>query len=163
MLFGRSVMTLCNSMDYSPPGYSVHEFSRQEYWSRLPFPSPEDLPKPGIEPGSPALQVDSLLTEPPGKPKSRMPSPYHICNILIQKKYSLFPWKSSLAGQPVFYLTVQLQGCLNVFPTWQLVFPRAYDPREREQRGNHNSFYGLVLAVSHFYFHRIIYSLEASQ
>ena len=39
------------------------EFSRQEYWNGLPFPSPEDLPDPGIEPGSPALQVDSLLTE----------------------------------------------------------------------------------------------------
>ena len=39
------------------------EFSRQEYWSGLPFPSPGDLPNPGIEPGSPALQVDSLLSE----------------------------------------------------------------------------------------------------
>ena len=39
-------------------------FSRQEYWNGLPFPSPEDLPNPGIEPGSPpALQADSLLTE----------------------------------------------------------------------------------------------------
>ena len=38
-------------------------FSRQEYWSGLPFPSPGDLPNPGIEPGSPALQADSLLTE----------------------------------------------------------------------------------------------------
>ena len=45
------------------------EFSRQEYWSGLPFPSP-DLPDPGIEPGSPALQVDSLPSEPPGKPNS---------------------------------------------------------------------------------------------
>ena len=43
------------------------EFSRQEYWSGLPFPSPGDLPDPGIEPGSLALQADSLLTEPPGK------------------------------------------------------------------------------------------------
>ena len=42
-------------------------FSRQEYWSGLPFPSPGDLPNPGIEPGSPALQADPLLTEPPGK------------------------------------------------------------------------------------------------
>ena len=41
--------------------------SRQEYWSGLPFPSPEDLPDPGIEPGSPALQADALLSEPPGK------------------------------------------------------------------------------------------------
>ena len=36
------------------------EFSRQDYWSGLPFPSPGDLPDPGIEPGSPALQADSL-------------------------------------------------------------------------------------------------------
>ena len=39
-------------------------FSRQEYWSGLPFPPQEDLPNPGIKPGSPALQADSLLTEP---------------------------------------------------------------------------------------------------
>ena len=38
-------------------------FSRQEYWSGLPFPSPGDFPNPGIEPWSPALQADSLLTE----------------------------------------------------------------------------------------------------
>ena len=43
-------------------------FSRQEYWSGLPFPSPGDLPNPGIEPKPPALQEDSLLSEPPGKP-----------------------------------------------------------------------------------------------
>ena len=41
-------------------------FSRQGYWSGLPFPSPEDLPHPGIEARSPALQADSLLSEPPG-------------------------------------------------------------------------------------------------
>ena len=40
------------------------EFSRQEYWSELPLPSPGHLPDPGIEPGSPALQADSLLSEP---------------------------------------------------------------------------------------------------
>ena len=42
-------------------------FSRQEYWSGLPFPSPGDLPNPGIERRSPALQVDSLPAEPPGQ------------------------------------------------------------------------------------------------
>ena len=42
-------------------------FSRQEYWSGLPFPSPGDLPHPGMEPGSPALQADSLPTKPLGK------------------------------------------------------------------------------------------------
>jgi len=44
-------------------------FSRQEYWHELPFPSPRDLPDPGIEPMSPALQADSLPTELQGKLK----------------------------------------------------------------------------------------------
>ena len=43
-------------------------FSRQEYWSVLPLPSPGDLPEPGIEPGSPAFQTDPLWSESPGKP-----------------------------------------------------------------------------------------------
>ena len=59
-------------MDCSPAGSSVHEFSRQEYWNGLLFPSPEDLLNPGIEPGSPVLQADSLLSEPPWK------SPFHL-------------------------------------------------------------------------------------
>ena len=44
-------------------------FSRQEYRSGLPFPSPGDLPDPGIEPRSPALQADALPSEPPRKPE----------------------------------------------------------------------------------------------
>ena len=44
------------------------EFSRQGYWSGLPFSSPGDLPHPGTESGSPALQADPLLSEPPWKP-----------------------------------------------------------------------------------------------
>ena len=47
------------------------KFSRQEYWSGLSFPSPGNLPNPGIKPGSPALQTDCLLSEPPGKPRVR--------------------------------------------------------------------------------------------
>ena len=43
-------------------------FSRQENWSGVPFPSPGDLPDPGIEPRSPALWADALTSEPPGKP-----------------------------------------------------------------------------------------------
>ena len=45
------------------------EFSRQEYWSGLPFPFPGHIPNPGIEPRFPALQADSLASEPPGKPQ----------------------------------------------------------------------------------------------
>ena len=44
------------------------EFSRQEFWSGLPFPSPGHFPEPGTEPGSPAMQADTLPSEPPGKP-----------------------------------------------------------------------------------------------
>ena len=47
----------------APPSMA---FSRQEYWSGFPFPSPGDLPNPGIEPRSPALQADALASEPPG-------------------------------------------------------------------------------------------------
>ena len=47
-------------------------FSRQEYWSGLPFPSPGDLPDPGIKPRSPALHADILTSEPPGKPQPKI-------------------------------------------------------------------------------------------
>ena len=47
------------------------EFSRQEHWSGLPFPSPGDLPDPGIEPGSPTLRAEALPSEPPGKLNAR--------------------------------------------------------------------------------------------
>ena len=61
-----SCMTLCDSLDYSPPG-SVHGFSRQEYWSGLPFPSAGGLPDPGIKPASTALAGRFFTAEPPGK------------------------------------------------------------------------------------------------
>ena len=60
-----SCPTLCDLMDIQSM-----EFSRPEHWSGQPFPSPRDLPKPGIKPRSPALQADSLPAEPPGKPKN---------------------------------------------------------------------------------------------
>ena len=53
------------TVDYQAP-LSIG-FSRQEFWSGSPLPSPEDLPDPGIEPGSPTLQTDALPSEPPGK------------------------------------------------------------------------------------------------
>ena len=57
-------------------------FSRQEYWSGLPFPSPGDLPDPGIELRSPAFQADTLTSEPPGKSKIKYISPFFIMVIL---------------------------------------------------------------------------------
>ena len=60
--------TLCNAMDCSLPGSSVHGFSRWEYWSGLPCPPPGDLPHLGIKPVSPALTGVFFTTEPSGKP-----------------------------------------------------------------------------------------------
>ena len=66
-------------------------FSRQEYWSGLPFPPPGDLPNPGIKPRSPALQADSLLSEPPGKPK-------HTGRGSLSLLYGIFPTRVSSWG-----------------------------------------------------------------
>ena len=69
LLFSHQVMSNSSQHPWTiarqtPPSMG---FPRQEYWSGLPFSSPGDLPDPGIEPRSPALQVDSLLSEPPEK------------------------------------------------------------------------------------------------
>ena len=65
------VAQLCPTL-YDPMDHIAYqdplsmEFSKQEYWSGLPFPPPGELPNPGTEPTPPALQADSLLSEPPG-------------------------------------------------------------------------------------------------
>ena len=63
----QSCPTLCNPMDCSLPGSSIHGILQQGYWSGLPFPSPGDLPDPGIESRSAALEADALTSEPPGE------------------------------------------------------------------------------------------------
>ena len=77
-----SILAWKNSRTEEPGGLQSMGFSRQEYWSGLPFPSPGDLPNPGIEPGSPALQADSLPTKIQGKPilDKHM---YQICGLQI--------------------------------------------------------------------------------
>ena len=67
-LVAHLCLTLCDSTDYNLPGSSLH--GDLEYWSGLPCPPPGDPPNPEIEPKCPALQVDSLQSEPPGKPKN---------------------------------------------------------------------------------------------
>ena len=69
-------------------------FSRQEYWSGLPFPSPGNLPHPGIKPGSPALQWDPLPTEPPGKPILSMGDCVNQHSLWGREKKTLIqPWE----------------------------------------------------------------------
>ena len=76
------------------------EFSRQEYWSGLPFPSPGDLPDPGIAPGSPAFQADALTSEPPGKPN---------LDSLLKSRDITLPTKAHLVKAMVF--PVVTYGC----------------------------------------------------
>ena len=62
----QSCPTLCDLVDYSLPGSSVHVILQARILEWLPFPSPEDLADPGVKPGSSALEADTLTSEPPG-------------------------------------------------------------------------------------------------
>ena len=68
-LVAQLCLTLCNPME-SARLLGPWGFSRQEYWSGLPYPPPGNLPNPGIKSRSTTVQADSLLSEPPGKPKN---------------------------------------------------------------------------------------------
>ena len=79
-------------------------FFRQDYWSGLPFPSPGNLPDPGIQPGSPALQADSLLTEPPGKP------------LLLLSHFSHVQFFETVARQAPLSMGFSRQECWSGLP-----------------------------------------------
>ena len=87
LLFKVKVKSLTRVRFFATPWTVAHQaplsmgFSRQEYWSGLPFPSSGDLPYPGIEPRSPALQADTLTSEPPGK------YTYYLKTVMIQLEY----------------------------------------------------------------------------
>jgi len=90
-------------------------FSRQEYWSGLPFPSPGDLPDPGIEPRSPLLKLDSLPSEPPGKP--------HMSDKHKQKEWNkpecyLWTGKNGRTSQTYNMNTTQIM--YHLYATWPL-------------------------------------------
>ena len=80
----RLFVTPWTEAHQAPPSM---KFSRQEYWSGLPFPSPGNLPNLGIEPGSPALGADALLSEPPGKP-GMLPETFRKCLSVPRASYS---------------------------------------------------------------------------
>ena len=87
VLVAQSCPTLRDPMDCSPLASFVHGFQRQEYSSRLPFPSPGDRPYPGIKLGSLVLQVDSLPSEPPCR-----------FDPWIRK----IPWRKAWQSTPIF-------------------------------------------------------------
>ena len=82
----QSCPTLCDPWTVAHQAPPSMGFSRQECWSGLPFPSPGDLPNPGIEPRSPALEADALTFEPPGKPFLGHSKPKsQICSIWVSQ------------------------------------------------------------------------------
>jgi len=85
------------------------EFSRPQYWSGQPFPSPGDLPNSGIKPRSPTLQVDSLPAEPQGKPKKTgVSSLFLLQQIFLPQELNGFPalqadsLPTELSGKPIY-------------------------------------------------------------
>ena len=94
-----SCPTLCDPMGHSPPGCSVHDIPRQEFWNGWPLPSPRDLTDPGIKPISPELVDELFSTESPGKLRF-----WILCK--KEKQTSSFPHESSiqwLFSQVVFF------------------------------------------------------------
>ena len=81
MLVTELGLTLCNPKDYSLPDFSLHGILQAIILEWVAFPSPGDLPAPGIEPASPALQADSLLSDLPGKPTLHIRT--LICNVVL--------------------------------------------------------------------------------
>ena len=102
-------------MDYSPTRLLLPwNFSRQESWSGLPFPSSGDLPNPGIKPPSPALQADDLQSEPPGKILLKSESESHsVVSDSLQSHGLCSSWNSPGQNTRVSSLFL-LQG---IFPT----------------------------------------------
>ena len=96
----RLFATLWTVAYQAPPSMG---FSRQEYWSGLPLPSPGDLPKPGIEPGSPTLEADALTSEPPGKPNIYIHMYIFVYIVLVSNHVQIFcdPTDHSPAGSSV--------------------------------------------------------------
>ena len=87
----QSCPTLCEPWIIACQALLSVEFSRQEYWSGLPCPSPGDLPNPGIKPESPALQADSLPSEPPGKLRRVVwPGPVFLETLSVSMFWSFF-------------------------------------------------------------------------
>ena len=117
----------CDPRDCSPPGSSVHAiFSRQEYWSGLPFPSAEALPDPGVRPEPPALHADSSLLSPCGcvlnalvGPLSLRLHPLTVSLLLYIPDYSFFSFSSKY-----FLLSFNLEDSVHIVSLfWNVLCP----------------------------------------
>ena len=121
----QSCPTLCDLWTVAHQAPPSMGFSRQEYWSGLPFPSPGDLPNPGIELRSPILQADTLTSEPPGKQnlskEDRIPQHSHTTFIksLIYQSSTMNSWgDSSLLNvlcKTAFWISLEALSSLPMF------------------------------------------------
>ena len=102
------VLTLCDSVDCSPPAPLSMKFSMHEYWSRLPFPSPGDLPNPRIVSFVSCIAGGFLLTEPSRKPCTNIS--IHNCCCSVPKLYRTLcdPMDCSTPGFPILHVSQSL-------------------------------------------------------
>ena len=110
-------------------------FYRQEYWSVLSCPSPGDLTNPGMEPGSPSLQVDSFPTEPPGKPLYWCQS----CTILLITKFCQLYFKTNKqTNRKVFLMTLKTQHwiVIQLYTDQEEVMFHQRDQRSWQKKAN---------------------------
>ena len=105
--------TICNPVDYSRPGTSVQGSYQAKYWSELPFPSPGNLPHPGIKPMSPALQVDSLADSNAIKKLLNEPSQRHRWFLFYREFLYLHSGSHLLAHLPDFYSAMIASSTFN--------------------------------------------------
>ena len=98
-------------------------FPKQEHWSGLSFPSPEDLPNPGIESGPPALQGDSLPSEPPGKPTQVKPNRIYLLEFeslgsctKMENPQDVFHWDAHVLKCSVSFWDHILRAMYLLFP-----------------------------------------------
>ena len=123
------------------------EFSRQEYWSRLTFPSPGDLPDPGIEPGSPTFQADALTSEPPVKPLSEWKHKINIAqeNTLLLKSayiHEVLIYRSRKLNR---YFHTAMAGDTYSIPGWEMkILHATWLKRKKEKWTNWDKLLSLV-------------------
>ena len=121
----QSCPILCDLVDWTVAHQAPMSmgFSKQEYWSGLPFPPPGDLPDPGIKPAVPALQADSLLLESPGKSPESHDSAKHFAFIYLLISSSEHPLEVSVT----IVIPILQMGKLNLKEVTQ--FPRSHMQR----------------------------------
>ena len=117
----QSCLTLCDPMNCSPPSSFVHGDSSGKNTGVVPGPPPGDLPNPGIKPRSPALQTDSLASEPIRKPTKNFSSVQFSCSVMSD---SVTPWAA--AGQAFLSITnpwnlLKLMSIESVMPCNHLI------------------------------------------